>query len=335
MRLDGLVDIGVPTYRRTTYLAEAIESVLAQTLGRWRLTVCDNGSGGDDVQRVVEPYLSDPRISYVASGRELSLAENWTRAILEGTSPYVALLNDDDRWHRDYLGRRVDALDAHLECGFAFAEWVQVDEAGHETTRAPARFAEGVVSRERLAWWFTRQNIVVPPAVVVRRTAYEAVGAAFDGRWHYCDWEMWARLASRFGAYYLARCDSDYRRHGTTNTFATREQPDRLVEMVEHIEGLFMRELPDFRPGRLERRRNRSHILLHAACDVHQGAGWEASGPLYRRALSTYPFSVFQYVSLWMLGTTLLGRRGSRAVARVLRPLRERRHLWARNRSST
>jgi hypothetical protein len=165
-------------------------------------------------------------------------------------------------------------------------------------------------------------NLILPPAVVVRRCAYEAVGATFDGRWHYCDWEMWARLASRFDAWYLPAADSDYRRHAATNTFAKREDPQRLVEMIEHIETMFVLQLPDFRPSRLTGRRNRAHVLLHAASDVHQGAGWAASSRLYRRALRTYPPSAFEYVSLWMIGTTLLGARGSRVAARLVRPFR-------------
>jgi hypothetical protein len=237
----------------------------------------------------------------------------------------VALLNDDDRWHRDFLRRRVEALNAHPECGFAFAEWVQVDEAGNEVARAPQRFAEGVVSRERLAWWFTRRNIVVPPALIVRRSAYEAVGAEFDGRWHYCDWEMWARLAAHFPAYYLARQDNDFRRHAQANTFVNREDPERLLTMMDHIERLFEDQVEGFELSRLERARTRSSILLWAATSVHQGGGWKASAALHRRAVRQYPPSVLTYASLSMLAKSLLGKRGSRVVARALRVARARR----------
>ena len=55
---------------------------------------------------------------------------------------------------------------------------------------------------------------------------------------------MWARLAARFPVYYLRLQDSDYRRHAQVNTFARREDPDRLVAMVDHLERLFAAELP-------------------------------------------------------------------------------------------
>jgi glycosyltransferase involved in cell wall biosynthesis len=314
-----LVDIGIPTYRRTTYLEEAIESVLGQTLDRWRLTISDNGSGGGDVERAIQPYLSDPRISYMASGRELTLARNWTRAINHGTAPYVALLNDDDRWHADFLRARVEGLETYPECGFAFSECLLVDETGALINYAPPRFPEGVVSRETLAQWFVRMNIVGVTTVVFRRSACESVGAAFEDTWHYCDWEMWARMGARFPAYYLARYDNDYRRHAHANTFAKREKPDRLIAMIAHMERGFARELPTFRLSRLQRMRNRSRILLRAAGEVHIGGGWKRSHALYLRALREYPPSLFEYRSLQMLGHSLIGPRGSRAVANAVR----------------
>jgi glycosyltransferase involved in cell wall biosynthesis len=319
---DVVVDIAIPAYRRASYLGEAIESVLAQTFGRWRLTVCDNGPGGGEIEQAVRPYLSHPRVSYTASGQELSLAENWTRAIHQGTGTYVAILSDDDRWHPGFLGARVEALEAHPECGFVFSEWVRIDEHGTEVERSPVRFVEGVVSREVLAHGLTRQNIVGETTVVVRRSAYNAVGAAFDPAWHYTDWEMWARLAARFPAYYLARRDSYWRRHTQAVTFTRREEPEQLLAMVTHVERMFAQQLDSFRPGWLERARNRSRILLHSAGDVHTAGGWRRSGALYRRALREYPPSVFDLTSLQMLAHTLVGRRVSRGVAQAVRFLR-------------
>jgi glycosyltransferase involved in cell wall biosynthesis len=314
---DVVVDIAIPAYRRAKYIGEAIESVLAQTYDRWRLTVCDNGPGGGEIEQAVRPYLSDPRVYYTASGQETSLAENWTRGMHQGTGTYVAILSDDDRWHPGFLGARVEALAAHPECGFVFSEWIQVDEHGNEVQRSSVRFAEGVVSRDILAHELTRHNIVGETTVVVRRSAYHAVGAAFDPAWHYTDWEMWARLAARFPAYYLVRRDSDWRRHSQAVTFTRREEPEQLLAMVAHVERMFERELDGFRPGRLERARNRSRILLRSAGDVHGAGGWRRSGALYRRALWEYPPSLFEVTSLRMLAHTLVGRRVSRAVAQA------------------
>lgn len=316
------VDIGLTAYRRTTYLAEAIESVLGQTFENWRLTVCDNGPGGGEIEKVTRPYLSDARVTYLATGRELSLAENWTNALNQGTGRYAAVLNDDDRYHPDYLRRRVDALEAHPECGFAYAEWVGIDENGAVTQRVPPKFPAGVLSRKLMAEWFTRQNLVVPPAIVVRRAACEAVGAYFDGKWQYCDWELWARMAARYPAYYLTEPDNDFRRHASAYTFSERESADHLLAMIDRIEDLFRHEVDGFAPSRVTRARNRSRMLLHIAGDAHRGGGWKASRGLYGRALRVYPPTLFAYPSISMLGRTILGKSGSRVLSKVLRLVR-------------
>jgi glycosyltransferase involved in cell wall biosynthesis len=313
------VHIGLTAYRRTTYIGEAIESVLGQSFEDWQLTVCDNGPGGGEVERAVEPYLGDPRVSYLATGRELSLAENWTNALNQGRTPYVAVLNDDDRYHPNYLRRRVAALEAHRECGFAYSEWVGIDETGAVTLRVPPKFPEGVLPREVMADWFTQQNLVVPPAIVLRRSAAEAVGAYFDEQWQYCDWELWARMAAHYPAYYFAEPDCDFRRHSDAYTFTERETAGHILAMVDSIEQRFAREVEGFEPTRRARARNRSRILLHIAGDTHRAGGWKSSGALYRRALREYPPTFFSYGSLSMLGRSALGAQGSKVASRLRR----------------
>jgi glycosyltransferase involved in cell wall biosynthesis len=324
-RTKVVVDVAVTAYRRADFVRDAIESVLGQSFDGWRLTIFENGPGGGDIEKAVGPYMSDERVSFNPSGRDLSLAENWTRAIGGDSGTYVALLHDDDRWHPGFLQARVDALESHPECGFVFSEWVGIDERGAEYARAPVRFAEGVIERRSLSRALAKANVIGGSTLLVRRTAYEAAGPAFDERWFYCDWEMWARLAARFPAYYLARHDNDFRRHAQANSFVTPEDPDRLLAMMSHIERLFGEHVPGFELSRMERARARSRALIHGAFAVYLGGGWRDAAPLYRRAIREYPPTLFEYTSLSMLGNPLLRTRAARFVARALRASRTRR----------
>jgi hypothetical protein len=312
------VDIGLPCFRRATFLAEAIDSVLGQSYSSWSLAIFDNGAS-PEIESVVRPYLDDPRIAYVPSTEAMSLAANWTRALQHGRSEYFALLNDDDTWFPEFLAERVRALGAHPECGFAFGECMYLDAEGARPSEA--WFEEGVVSSLALARSFTERNPVVPSAVLVRRAAVEHAGAVFDERWHYCDWEMWARLAAFQPAYFIARPDSVFRRHASTNTLAQRESPTQLMAMLDHIESTFERQVPDFHPSRGQRRKGRALILLRAAVDTHAGGGWRASGRLYRSAVRMHPGVIFRRPSLTMVAKSVLGKRVSRVVARGLHAL--------------
>jgi glycosyltransferase involved in cell wall biosynthesis len=299
------VDVGLPVALRATFLPDAIESVLGQSFEAWRLVVSDNGPGGGDVERAVQPYLSDPRVAYMPTGLAVPLAENWTRALNFGTAPYVAVLNDDDRWHPEYLAARVEALEAHPECGFAFSPWTLIDEVGDEIVRSPCRFAEGVVSRQVLAHAFVRENLVVPSAPLVRRRSCEEVGAAFEGNWHYSDWDLYARLAARFSAYYVASHDNEYRRHVSAYTFHARVDPSGIIEMAAAIEARFHREVDGFELTKAERRKARSSMLLSSAADVHQRGGWRPAVSLFLAALRIYPPAALQRQALGMYARSL------------------------------
>ena len=60
----------MPAYKRPQFIAEAIESVLAQTHTDWRLLVSENGPGGGEVEAAVRPYMSDPRVAVLPHRRE-------------------------------------------------------------------------------------------------------------------------------------------------------------------------------------------------------------------------------------------------------------------------
>jgi hypothetical protein len=84
-----IVDVGIPTRERPELVCEAVESVLAQTFGRWRLRISENGPGGSATEAALAPYLSDPRISYSATEVSIAGPENWSRLIQQGVAPYV------------------------------------------------------------------------------------------------------------------------------------------------------------------------------------------------------------------------------------------------------
>ncbi len=106
-----LVDIGIPVYQRAEYVAQAIESVLAQSYGDWRLTVSEDGPPTDAIRDAVEPYLADERVRYVTTGRRLGLARNKSSLAAGGHGKYVALLDDDDVWLAGWLAQRIDFLE--------------------------------------------------------------------------------------------------------------------------------------------------------------------------------------------------------------------------------
>jgi glycosyltransferase involved in cell wall biosynthesis len=273
-----LVDVGIPAYCKPEYLEEAIESVLAQTLPSWRLLVSDDSPPDESVAPVVEPYLSDPRVEYVVS-RTGDCARNWTRVIQTGSAPYVAILHDDDRWHPEFLERHVAFLEREPECGFVCSSARIIDGGGKVVGQSRLYLDEGVYPPEVIAPMLLRKNLVKVAAVLVRRSAYEAVGPEFMDTLTYPDWEMWLRLALKFPMGYLRRRDADYRVHALASTTVDHRDRETVLELHRHLDALVERELPGARLGPVERARRWARLSL--STDLPPGA---PGGKLLARA---------------------------------------------------
>jgi glycosyltransferase involved in cell wall biosynthesis len=108
---DSSVTIAIPTYNRAHLLKQALGSVLAQDYPNLHILVLDNASS-DGTEEMVRG-LSDPRIRYIGSPSNLGLFRNWSRAIEYGVSPYLCVLQDDDRLLPSFARLSVSALQNH------------------------------------------------------------------------------------------------------------------------------------------------------------------------------------------------------------------------------
>lgn len=84
------VSICVPTYRGAAYLANTIESVLAQTFTDFELVIIGDNSP-DETRSVVARY-SDPRIRYLKNQHNLGPEGNWNRCLQEARGRYFKLI---------------------------------------------------------------------------------------------------------------------------------------------------------------------------------------------------------------------------------------------------
>lgn len=318
--------MGIPAHGRPVFLAEAIESVLAQTYRDLRLFVLDD-SQDDAIEHLVRPFLEDGRVDYRRSEPVRATAA-MTALIKAGDAPYFAFLHDDDRWEPGFLERRVEFLEAHPECGLVFSGHIDIDREGRETARAPAPFPNGVVPRELLVPQMLERNVIdTMHSVLARRTALEAAGPFLDDAFpRLFDWEVWLRIALRFDVGCLEVEDAHYRAHEGQMSGAAGRAGD-FKQFAEHADRLAAELAPDLRLGKSTRRRQLARLELSGALDLLQED--DASGA--RAALGAALRADARAVLLdRRLAAALLGlvggRRARRAVARLRARLYRRSH---------
>ncbi len=57
------VSVLMPTFNQTQFICSALKSLIDQTMTQWELVIVDDGSS-DNTHKLVEAYLTDPRIHY-------------------------------------------------------------------------------------------------------------------------------------------------------------------------------------------------------------------------------------------------------------------------------
>lgn len=104
-----LVSIIVPVYKVEQYLPTCIESIQHQTYHNWELILVDDGSP-DKSGEICEKYAEiDDRIRVIhQSNGGQAAARNHGLDLMKGR--YVAFLDSDDFWHKDYLSHLLGLL---------------------------------------------------------------------------------------------------------------------------------------------------------------------------------------------------------------------------------
>jgi hypothetical protein len=325
---DGvLVDVGIPTHAEPKWLAESIESVLAQSLQSWRLVISENAPvKGEAIARIVEPYLADPRIEYVVTGGNYTSQRNVTGLIQTGSAPYVGILHDDDCWDPDFLAARVNFLEEHPECGYAFGGSKLIDAEGKQIGAVTAPLEEGVQPQREYVQRYLRLLIKpMIPSVLVRRSAYETVGPVYDERFAGDDWEMWLRLALHFPVGYLSVIDSENRLHAQQLTYSIR-WGEELIVFSQHLEALVDRTMPEAQLTQRELRSRRSAAFLSAALDAAEEGDRFRALRRTGEAVRADPRSLLNPRPWVILAVLPLGRFGRRALTRARVSVRWKAH---------
>ncbi|MBL1213269.1 MAG: glycosyltransferase family 2 protein [Ignavibacteriae bacterium] len=105
-----VVSIILPTFNRAKLLSRAINSVTAQSFKNWELVIVDDGSD-DSTFELVNIYIAEyQNIRYMKhSNRKLPLSLN--TGITASAGKYIAFLDSDDEYDKNYLFERIEYLE--------------------------------------------------------------------------------------------------------------------------------------------------------------------------------------------------------------------------------
>jgi glycosyltransferase involved in cell wall biosynthesis len=116
------ISVIIPTYNYGRFIAEAVESVRAQTFTNTEIIVVDDEST-DDTLAVLE-RIKDPRLKVVKLKRSgVGAAQN--TGMRMATGKYIAFLDADDRWLPTKLERQLEVMESEPDMVAHFCNFVR------------------------------------------------------------------------------------------------------------------------------------------------------------------------------------------------------------------
>ena len=182
------VSVVIPAFNRWRLLAEAIDSVLAQSYRDFELIVVDDGSTDATASELAK--LASRLQFFVTERRGVSAARNL--GVSQSRGYYIAFLDSDDLWLNSKLERQTRFMDEHPEFHICQTDEIWIRNGVRVNPRAVHQKPSGDIFSSSL-----ELCLVSPSAVMMTKALFERTGG-FDEAFPVCeDYDLWLRISAQ------------------------------------------------------------------------------------------------------------------------------------------
>jgi len=284
------ISVIIPTYNRSGLVKDAIESVLQQSLTDFELLIVDDGST-DDTATVIRD-ISDRRIKYFyKKNGGVSGARNF--GLLKAKGEYIAFLDSDDLWPKDYLMTMLSHLESQEGYGAAYTRVLLL---GDDDKTEPFAREERYISGWMTKCYFKIGPCVMPSAVLLKRDVIE--GFFFDealkkGE----DNDAFLRLSVKTPFLFVPNTNIFWR--NTDGSLSKDPNIDYQCGVILSFERFYYHLGGDRYVSSIVERRSISHKYRRAARIVARGHNRTAAITLFKQAIYYYPLDLRLYIDLF------------------------------------
>ena len=212
------------------FLAEAIESVLAQTYQNWELLLVDDGSTDGSTaiaQKYATQYTDKIRYLEHPNHQNCGMSASRNLGLKEARGKYISPIDGDDVWMPKKLEQQVAILEAQPEAAMVFAPlWIWYSWTGKTEDRDRDHpfgvskegglhpFHNTLVNPPKMLSLFLRQEEFIPGGILARKSIIEQVGGGEDSfRGSYEDAVAHLKVCLKYPVYVTTECWYKYRIH--------------------------------------------------------------------------------------------------------------------------
>jgi glycosyltransferase involved in cell wall biosynthesis len=236
------VSVLVPVCNGKAFLAECLESILAQDFADMEILIADDAST-DGSAALVEHYAArDSRIRWWKNPNNLGLARNFNCCLRAAKGEYIKYVLQDDKLVSPLaILKMAEALDHDPEVSLVSSVSQVLDE-GSRVIESRKYFEPGIVDGRRVLVQCLERlsNLIGEPSAVMFRRKQAERGYDEQLR-HWLDLDLWFHLLERGRFAYVAEPLCAFRRHGAQQSEVNRHSGVASTESLALFKHWFER----------------------------------------------------------------------------------------------
>lgn len=214
MENQPLISVLMPAYNVEAYVAEAIESILAQTYTRWELWIVDDAS--TDLTRDIIARYNDSRIHTAHNISNLGYITTYNKLLTLCKGDYITFLDADDYCPAHRLEAQLNAFRTNPNLGMVGTAYdiVTFGKEHIQTIIKPLTHKEILQTIEH-------DSPFCGATLMVTRQVYDEVGGYrdfFKQGYAYQDYDRAYRVVDKFECANLPESLYSYRQNPTSNS---------------------------------------------------------------------------------------------------------------------
>lgn len=233
-----IISVVIPLYNKHDEVAIAVQSVVKQTFTPLEVIVIDDGSTDNSVQKVLE--IGSQLVKLIKQQNAgVSAARNCGINAAQGN--FIAFLDADDWWEKDFLAEIAALIDQFPNCGIYSTAFNIVSKNAVHAAHAPCE--RGVV--DNYFKTALHKYICMPSCSAVPKTVLQEMGGFPVGMKLGEDQYLWAKIACKYNVCFSPMRLMNYSR-ASANRSNSIYTPEKTVfslrDLYSHGENPYLDE---------------------------------------------------------------------------------------------
>lgn len=216
--MNSTVSVVIPTHNYGRFIADAIDSVLAQTYPIAEIIVVDDGST-DDTEKVVASF--GDKVKYIKQ-KNAGVCTARNTGVKNSSGDLIAFLDADDIWRHEKVEKQAAKFQEDAQIGLVHCQMREFNTETEETVHLHLDGEEGEVADSLLLY---NKIVIIGPggSILVSRKAFDEVGG-FDPQLTVGeDWDFCYRVARKYKVGFVREILVNYRNHGKNSSRNAKE----------------------------------------------------------------------------------------------------------------